>query len=624
MTGSQRVWILNGLLVALAVTLFPTLTALPSPDAPFRIPWWALAALFFLAEVHVVHFHFRRDAYSFSLSEIPLVLGLIFAAPLQMLLAQLAGVALALRFQRKQSLLKLIFNVSHQFVGAGLAVAIFQGVAAPGEVGPSVWVAAFAATTFAAVLADVLIGLAISFSEGKLEFGTSLRMLGMAVVGTVANTSLALVGAVVMWRDPAASVLLLVPAGALILAYRAYTEQRQKRESLEFLYEAMRSLDECRELELAMVALLSNTRKTFRAELAEITLFPSADSEASLRTLVGPDRRVEVMEPVELAPAEAAWSRLSLDDKALLFARPIQDSRIARHFVSRGIRDAMVAQIHGETRIVGYMLVGNRLGEVSTFDDQDLQLFETLASHISVALENGRLEKSLAQITELEKERTVLLEKAVQAAEDERTRLAGELHDGPVQRLSALDYQLDRVRLRLRRGEFDSIDELLTSFKRDLAEEIWGLRRLMTELRPPILDERGLEAALDDYLKQFRVRTGVRCVMRSELPCRLDPTRETILYRLAQEALTNVGKHARARSVWLNLQAENGSVVVNVVDDGVGFDPGNMNGLTVREHFGLAFMRERIEMAGGTWELHSQPGGGTAIRATLPRNDGAT
>lgn len=624
LTGSQRVWILNGLVAAVALALFPTVVELPAAGAPFRIPWWALTTLFFLAEMHVVHFHFRRDAYSFSLSEVPLVLGLIFSAPAAVLLAQMVGVAFALKFHRRQSLLKLSFNLSHQFVGAGVAVVIFRALAAPGDVGPSMWAAAFAATTFTALLADLLIGLAISLSEGEFQFRTPLRILGMALAGTLANTSLALLGAVVMWRDPAASVLLLVPAGTLVMAYRAYTEQRQKRESLEFLYEAMRSLDECRELELALVALLSNTRKTFRAETAEITLFPSSDGEASLCTRVGPDRRVEVMEPVELTPTESNWARLSFGGKALLLARPIQDTRLGDHFASRGIRDAMVAQLHGETRIVGYMLVGNRLGDVSTFDGQDVQLFETLVSHISVSLENGRLEKSLAQITELEKQRARLLDKAVQAAEDEQSRLAGELHDGPVQRLSALDYQLDRVRLRLRRGEIDSSDELLASFKQDLADEIRGLRRLMTELRPPILDERGLEAALDDYLKEFRVRTGVRCAMRSKLPSRLDPTRETILYRLAQEALTNIGKHARARSVTLDLRAENGCVVVHVEDDGVGFDPAKMNGSTVREHFGLAFMRERIEMAGGTWELRSRPGQGTVIRATLPRNDSAT
>src|SRR5205823_9769222 len=159
-----------------------------------------------------------------------------------------------------------------------------------------------------------------------------------------------------------------------------------------------------------------------------------------------------------------------------LFPRPITDPDLRDVFASRGIRDAMVAPLRGETRTVGALLVANRLGDVSTFDDDDLRLFETLASHASVSLENGRLEKSLAQLTELQTQRARLLDKAVQAAEDERTRLAAELHDGPIQRLSAVSYGLERVRLRLRHGR-DEATEMLTSLQEELGREIRGLRR---------------------------------------------------------------------------------------------------------------------------------------------------
>jgi signal transduction histidine kinase len=140
----------------------------------------------------------------------------------------------------------------------------------------------------------------------------------------------------------------------------------------------------------------------------------------------------------------------------------------------------------------------------------------------------------------------------------------------------------------------------------------------MTELRPPILDERGLEAALVDYCLDFQERTGVACSVSAELPARLEPAQETILYRLAQEALINTGKHAGAGRATILLRFSEASVVLTVHDDGVGFDVASARDPAGRDHFGLAVMRERVEMAGGRWEVRSSPGQGTRIMASLP------
>lgn len=622
--GPTRVWLFSAGLAAGAAVLFFTLVQhIPRPAGPFHVPWWVVAVMFALAEIYVVHLQFRRNAYSFGLTEIPLVIGLFFLSPQEIVLSQFIGAALALTLHRRQSLLKLVFNLSHFGLETCLAVMMFHAVIGSGGVfGPVGWAAAFLAAVATVLIGDVLVALAISLSEGELQVETLLQTLGVGVTITVTNTSLALICVMILWRDPWAAWLLTIPAVTLFIAYRAYTSERQKNESVEFLYESTRMLDQTPQIETALVSLLSHTRNMFRAEMAEVTLFPSGENESVLRTTLGPEDSLEVMKPVELALPEAEWTQDVLSERAVLMARPIQDQRLGAVLSVRGIRDAMLAPLRGETRIIGMMMVGNRLGDVSTFDHEDLRLFETLGNHVSISLENGRLEKSLAQLTELERQRTRLLDMAVQAAEEERSRLAAELHDGPIQRLAALGYGLERARRRLDRGDMVTGTELMGSLQEELSKEVRGLRRLMAHLRPPVLDESGLEAALSDYAHEFERSSGVTCTVDARLPSRLEPSHETVLYRLAQEALTNVGKHARATRANVTLHTQNGSVILRVTDDGVGFEPANLRGPIGGDHFGLAVMRERVEMVGGRWELQSRPGAGTTIIAAIPRTDG--
>jgi diguanylate cyclase (GGDEF)-like protein len=157
-----------------------------------------------------------------------------------------------------------------------------------------------------------------------------------------------------------------------------------------------------REAEGAMQALLYRASGMFRAEVAEILLFPPNDNEPTLRTFLAPDGTVDIMKPVDLDPLEGVWARVASEGQAILLARPISNPRLNAYYESIGIRDAMVSPLHGETRVMGTIMIANRLGDVSTFDEEDLKLFETLANHASVSLERGRLEESVAKLTELE------------------------------------------------------------------------------------------------------------------------------------------------------------------------------------------------------------------------------
>ena len=214
-----------------------------------------------------------------------------------------------------------------------------------------------------------------------------------------------------------------------------------------------------------------------------------------------------------------------------------------------------------------------------------------------------------------EAERRHLLDQTMHAAEQERTRIAAELHDGPIQRLSVLSYDLERARQRVL-GNPAAVARLEHA-QAELSAEVQGLRELMMSLRPPALDEVGLEAALRDQVGAFTRHSGVDCSVRVSLAHRLGGELETIVYRVAQEALLNVTKHAQAKQLWLELEGQGNRVHLCIRDDGVGFDPMGGSELMRDGHFGLVAMRERVEMAGGRFQLESRPGAGVLVKVSF-------
>lgn len=218
----------------------------------------------------------------------------------------------------------------------------------------------------------------------------------------------------------------------------------------------------------------------------------------------------------------------------------------------------------------------------------------------------------------LQATRARLLGRTISAAEQERKMLAAELHDGPVQHLTAIDVTIETLRLRLESAAPGSTKPFIR-IQRGLQKSILELRRLMTELHPPALRERGLDAALADYLGSTQRSFGVECHLDSELHHRLHPDIETTVYRVTQEAVANVVRHAGARNIWVSIWSRERQVFLEVRDDGAGFEI-DSKGPTypVGEHYGLIGMRERAEMAGGEWEIHSAPGVGTRVCVSLP------
>lgn len=200
------------------------------------------------------------------------------------------------------------------------------------------------------------------------------------------------------------------------------------------------------------------------------------------------------------------------------------------------------------------------------------------------------------------------------AQEEERRRISRELHDDTAQTLTSLLLYAKA----LEQGDAPPrVRQALAELREEVARSLEGVRRLARELRPSALDDLGLVAALEGYTHDFARRTGI--AVRFEPACggeRLPAQVELALYRIAQEALTNVAKHAGATRVDVGLVREPGAISLTVRDDGRGFDPSRLP--SGDRGLGLFGMKERAELTGGRLTITSRPGGGSVIAARIP------
>jgi len=405
LSAAGGVWALNiAIVIASAALLLGPVHNLPDFEVGVHIPWWGLALGFLAAERCVVHLHFRRSAHSFSLGDLPLVFGLLFATPMDLVLAGLVGPIVVLLFDRRLPAIKIVFNIAQFTLTTCLAVILFRVLADTVDgFGPATWVFALIATQASAFVTVTLIGAAISLSEGLIGAKALGRMLLMDLTVTTTNASLGLAGAVIVAYDARALPLLVVPLVTVFLAYRAYATERQRHESLEFLYETTRTLSRSPEIVGALEGLLARSVEAFRAEIAEIVLFPS-EGNAPLRTTHGPGDARDVMEPIDPAIADELLALVDHEEPVTRVTPASGSLRLRRYLEERGVTHAMLAMLPGETRVVGTMLLANRPGVVRDFSDADLRLFETLATNASVALQYDRLEQTVWQLRELQRQ----------------------------------------------------------------------------------------------------------------------------------------------------------------------------------------------------------------------------
>jgi diguanylate cyclase (GGDEF)-like protein len=406
------VWFVTVLVIAAAAHQAWSVATLPGLESPevLRWPWFVLLVV--AAEFMVTHLQFRRLTHSLSMGQIPIVVGLFFLEPWELIVAEVLGLGIAALIRREVTV-EAAFSLAQRVFIAGLSINVFftimegrppvanNGILALGSAG---WIAAISATALAVLVGIVFDSAVFRLAGGRLTVGEGRDAVVAFLLATAMNTGLALVGVQLLWVQPGSAWLALVPPFVLFGSYRAYVAQRAERQRLESLYAATQELHESVQIEAALIAAAENARGMFGAGLVEVTIFPDGLLEPGYATIAGPDGASGTIELVELGDRQQFWDAAQESDSASLLSRRKMFGLDVLDGNRHEFREAMVAPLSGEDPTVGMILVANGRKDTIRYTKRDLTLLDTLAPLVSVSLKNGQLEDSLAQVTLLKDE----------------------------------------------------------------------------------------------------------------------------------------------------------------------------------------------------------------------------
>lgn len=418
---ARRVWPLTIVMAAvgLAFTLLGVV-GLEQPNVGLTLPLAAFVLIVAAIEFPLIHLHFRSEAHSVTLGELALCIGLFLVSPLTLVLGAVIGAAIA---KCRQVPVKLAFNVSMSFLQAAVAVTLFHALADPAEpFGTRSVLAAFVAMAVIGGLGVAAVSAAIGLAQGHVRVRPLVTAAVIAIPVNVANAGLGLIASYLITQAPQLVLALVGPIAVLFIVYRAFVVEHQQHQRLQVVYETTRAILEAPEIGTAVDAVLRQAREVFRCEIAQLVLYADRPGDGVVVTTVGADGAPGVS---VAAPGLAGSVFAGVVDTG---SAELIDAEVA---VRRGgllgtdvtqLREAIVAPLKGERRVMGAIAVANRLGAAGGFDRSDVVLLETLAGHAGVAIGNGRLERTLDELRELQGEL------AVRATHDALTGLANRAH----------------------------------------------------------------------------------------------------------------------------------------------------------------------------------------------------
>ncbi|HET6551605.1 MAG TPA: GAF domain-containing sensor histidine kinase [Solirubrobacter sp.] len=397
--------------------------------------------------------------------------------------------------------------------------------------------------------------------------------------------------------DEEATVVLADWAAIAIGNARLYRTVRERRDELERTIrvletttEVSRALGGVTDIERVLELVAKRSRALIDARAAEIALVDGDDFV--LAAVAG--EQVEGYKGTRLPIADSLAERAYRTGRLQRFEQIPPDTFAAREL---RMTSAIVTPMRFRNRTVGFLIVFDR----GPFSDEDELLLQAFAASAGTAVATAQTAAEEA------------LRRSIEASEAERTRWARELHDETLQQLAGLRVLLAGAR---RSRDAERMTGAIESALEQITTAIGDLRSLITELRPAALDELGTKPALESLAARVNRQTDVEIDLYVELgdrEARLVPEIESTIYRLVQEALTNVAKHAGATRVQVRVCERDHAIALTVRDDGGGFDP-----LQGTSGFGLLGMRERLALVGGTLQVESAPGEGTLLRAHIP------
>jgi PAS domain S-box-containing protein len=427
------------------------------------------------------------------------------------------------------------------------------------------------------------------------------------------------------------------------------TDEKRSEEALQLYTQRLESL---RQIDLAILAAgsieeliqaaLSRLRNLVSCERATVSLIDfEAESlevfatDSTGEMVFGPGTRLPLDTlgalGEELLPKLRGGEVTTLNDITALPDLP----PALRPSMDAGIRSILSAPLLSQEELIGLLTLSAR--HPAAFGAEHTEVAVEVANQLAIAIHQSRLREALTEelgerrraeeklrktlddLRSTDEARQRLLSHLTMAQEEERSRIAGDIHDDTIQVMTAVGMRLDILRRELQLP--DQID-LLEHLEETVRKATGRLRNLLFELHPPTLDRDGLAAALRVYLQQNLEQTGLAYTLEDRLTGEPPAETRVILYRIAQEALANVRKHARASSVAATMESSDGGFLVRIADDGVGFlqeDAHDRLG-----HLGLASIRERAEMAGGWIRIDSAPGAGTTVEFWLPEMTAST
>jgi len=395
----------------------------------------------------------------------------------------------------------------------------------------------------------------------------------------------------------------------------AYEAERHARFVADSLREATVVLTRSLDRETVLVTLLDRLRRMVPFDRARVMLL-EAESRLSVRAIFDGDRVVPMTPEVRSAfdPTDHPIVHGILKTGTAVLISDVRAHPDWSLPMDRSSEASwMGVPLFARGDVAGLFSLSKR--QAGYFKEEHVKLAEAMSSQASVAVENAVLFEQMQASTVRMK---ALSRRLVEVQESERRSIARELHDEAGQALVSL-----RIGLRLLEreiGEGGTVTALVADLMQRTDAVIDGLHRLAADLRPASLDYLGLEAALRQYARSVGSKFGlvVRFKARGFTDERLPATVETALYRVVQEAITNVVRHARATRVDVLTERRGDRVIVMVEDDGVGFEPD----LVQRgDHFGLLGLRERAESLGGVLTVESAPGAGTTVVVEVPSAD---
>ncbi|MBL1171479.1 MAG: GAF domain-containing sensor histidine kinase [Chloroflexi bacterium] len=364
----------------------------------------------------------------------------------------------------------------------------------------------------------------------------------------------------------------------------------------EALVDISRRIANLEDVDSILQTIAQSARRLLHADIAALALWDESETGLEIRCAAFPD--------------EVTFQDASRIETHILIsaARKTEPTLFPQNFASspdpwtcpalgREVHAAAMAPLRLDTQPIGIFWVGREA--YSAFSTDDLIRLERLAAQAVIALEHALMTSRLQSLAMME----------------ERGRIAREMHDGLAQVLGYVGIELQTIEALTRLGEREAVLRELRQAHHNIQIAQADVRENILSLRTTLSNEKGLIPALQEYVEEFGVQTGIQTQFLYELPNdpALSPLAETQLIRIIQEALANVRKHARAEHAQVRLTRRNGSLRALVTDDGVGFEYADKRG-----HYGLLTMRERAEAAGGGLIVASQPGRGTQVETWMP------